>query len=116
MKHSPRSGQMMLLTTLALGSMMLGVTTIAGLLMIFQLRQTTNFADSAKAIFAADAGIEWSLYNFSCQGDPDAKPCIPSSTLSFSNGAKVSVSNDGLTMKSIGSAGSASRAFLLSLQ
>jgi hypothetical protein len=62
MKH-PRlnSGQMMILTSLALGSAILGTTAIAGLLMVYQLRQTTDFANSAKAVFAADAGIEWGL-------------------------------------------------------
>ena len=59
-----RSGQAMLLAVLMLGATMLGATTIAGLLMAYQIRQTTNFADSAKSIFAADSGTEWALYNY----------------------------------------------------
>ena len=57
-----RSGQAMLIAVLALGGAVLGATTIAGLLMAYQIRQTGDFANSAKAIFAADAGTEWALY------------------------------------------------------
>ena len=46
----------MLLAVLTLGATMLGATTIAGLLMVYQIRQTTDFENSAKAVFAADAG------------------------------------------------------------
>lgn len=107
-----RSGQVMLLSVLALGATILGVTTIAGLLMIFQLRQTVNISDSAKAIYAADAGIEWAFYDFVCRADPgDEKECVP--LPAFTNGASVTVTNDGASIKAIGSAGKASRAFLI---
>jgi hypothetical protein len=58
------SGQAMLLTVLALGGTILGATTIAGLLMVYQIRQATDLANSQKAIFVADAGAEWGLYQF----------------------------------------------------
>lgn len=61
---SLRSGQAMILAVLALGGTILGATTIAGLLMTYQIRQATDFQNSAKSIFAADAGIEWSLYSY----------------------------------------------------
>ena len=48
----------MILTVLALGGAVLGATTVAGLLMLYQLRQTSDMANSARAIFAADAGTE----------------------------------------------------------
>jgi hypothetical protein len=54
----------MLLTVLALGGTILGATTIAGLLTVYQIRQTSDIANSAKAFAAADAGIEWGLYQF----------------------------------------------------
>ena len=60
----PRKGQVMIMTTLAIGGTILGAATIAGLLVLYQIRATTDFADSARAIFAADAGIEWQLYNY----------------------------------------------------
>ena len=58
------TGQVLLLTTLTLGGILLGATTIGGLLMVYQIRQATDLANSGKAIFAADAGIEWGLYQF----------------------------------------------------
>lgn len=70
MKHGQapqhRSGQVMIITILVLGGAILSATTIAGLLMLYQIRQTTDIANSGRAIYAADAGIEWSLYNWFC--------------------------------------------------
>lgn len=52
----------MLLTVLIVSGTILGATTIAGLLMLYQIRQATNFGQSLQALFAADAGLEWQLY------------------------------------------------------
>ena len=76
----------MLLAVLMLGATMLGATTIAGLLMAYQIRQTTNFADSAKSIFAADSGTEWALYNYFQQSGQAPTP-LPV----LSNAASTSV-------------------------
>lgn len=54
----------MLIAVLSLGGAILGVTAIAGLLTLYQLRATTDSQSSAKAIFAADAGVEWTFYTF----------------------------------------------------
>ena len=59
-----RSGQAMLIAVLALGGAILGATTVAGLLTLYQIRATTDTANSAKAIFAADTGTEWALFNY----------------------------------------------------
>ncbi len=111
------SGQAMILTVLALGGTILGATTIAGLLMLYQIRQTADLANSAKAIFAADAGIEWALYDFTCNLDPgDSIVCVPQPTMT--NGSLLSVTvtpGPGGSIKSVGSSGKSSRAFLLSL-
>lgn len=89
----------MILTVLALGGAILGATTIAGLLMLYQIRQTTDLANSGKAVYAADAGIEWTLYNWFCANDPNKTNC-PATDSQFtwnlhranlSNGAKVQV-------------------------
>jgi hypothetical protein len=56
----------MLLATLALGGAILGATTIAGILILYQIRATTDSEHSAQAIFAADAGVEWALFDFYC--------------------------------------------------
>ncbi len=63
-KKSSQSGQVMLITSLVLASTLLASTTIAGLLMLYQLRQGSDVVNSTKAIFAADAGLEWRLYRF----------------------------------------------------
>lgn len=78
-----RQGQAMLLAVLTLGGTMLGVTTIAGLLMLYQIRQATNFTASAQALFAADAGTEWALYGF-------FHPPLPAQPV-LTNGATVLV-------------------------
>ncbi len=78
------SGQAMLLTVLSIGGTILGATAIAGLLMLYQIRSATDFANSAKAVFAADSGTEWALYSF-------FNPTLTPSSPSFSNGSAVSV-------------------------
>ena len=77
-----KGGQAMILTVVALGATLLGATTIAGLLTVYQIRQTTDFGNSAKAIFAADTGIEWGLYQF-------FKPTGVAVAPVFSNNASV---------------------------
>lgn len=95
-----RSGQAMLIAVLSLGGAILGATAIAGFLTLYQIRTTTDSANSAKAIFAADSGTEWVLYNYYCPTDipspggrcPSVTPGVseyPSS--SFSNGATIQV-------------------------
>ena len=74
----------MILTVLALGGTLLGATTIAGLLTVYQIRQTTDFANSAKALFAADTGLEWGLYQFFKSNGAAAPP-------EFQNGAHFRV-------------------------
>jgi threonine/homoserine efflux transporter RhtA len=86
-----RSGQVMILTVLALGGTLLGATTVAGLLTLYQIRNSTDLANSARAIFAADAGIEWALYNYFCS-DTATSTCAAAPPLGeFSNGATVQV-------------------------
>ncbi len=80
-KSSAQKGQAMLVTVLALSGTILGATTIAGLLMLYQIRQSTDAVNSAKAVFAADAGMEWGLYKFfkadglTCQACPAGGAC-----------------------------------------
>lgn len=119
-----RRGQVMILTILALGGTILGATTIAGLLTLDQIRLTTNANNSARAIFAADAGLEWAFYNLTCSGD-STKAC-PLDKPAFSNGASVTVicfDKDGNSLddkcnvpgvqriRSVGTAAADSRAF-----
>lgn len=68
MKHNKvnnrkREGQVMLLSIVLLGGVILSATAIGGLLMVFQIRQGNDAVNSAKALFAADTGLEWETYN-----------------------------------------------------
>lgn len=114
-----KKGQVMILSVLALGGTILGATTIAGLLMVYQLRSTSDIANSAKAIFAADTGIDWMLYQFSKPSSTDPQPA-------FSNGASVTAicydssssvvdcrGSSAATFRSIGRSGSSYRALEL---
>ena len=76
----------MLLTVLSIGGTILGASAIAGLLMVYQIRSATDFANSAKAVFAADAGIEWAQYNYF-----NPTSTFAQSLPSFSNGSGVTV-------------------------
>ena len=109
----------MLIIVLILGASVLGVTTIAGYVSLQKIRAATNIIDSTKAIYAADAGIEWCLYNkfgatgdstFSCTLDPNS----PQSPFAFSaqpSQTSVEVREDNGVIKSVGNAGSSWRAF-----
>ena len=55
-------GQTMLLTVMLLSSAILGATSLAALLVLYQLRQATDAKASTQAIFAADSGIECVLF------------------------------------------------------
>ena len=55
------SGQAMIIAILSLGGAILGATTLAGFLLLYNIRATTNSVNSAKAIFAADAGLNWAF-------------------------------------------------------
>lgn len=57
-----RSGQLLILSVVMLGGILMSATAVAGLLLRYQLRLTNDVADSAKALFAADGRLEW--HNF----------------------------------------------------
>lgn len=110
----------MLIAVLALGGTILGATTIAGFLMVYQIRQTSDFEDSAKAVFAADAGTEWALYSYYV--NPSApllgfgNDATSTVTCSDAGGDTVSCGNPSSTQViAKGSSGDVSRAFLLNL-
>lgn len=53
----------MILSIILLGGLLLGASAVAGLLTIFQIRQSNSAVFSTQAIFAADAGLEWATYS-----------------------------------------------------
>jgi hypothetical protein len=97
-KDNRRSGQALIIAVLSLGGAILGATTIAGLLTIYQIRATTDSENSAKSIFAADAGVNLALFDFYCSTDGPGGRC-PSVTpdvsdypgTPFSNGATTTL-------------------------
>jgi hypothetical protein len=109
----------MLIAVLTLGATMLGATTIAGLLMLYQIRQATDFGNSAKSVFAADAGAEWALYSY-FRGESTPAPtfennatvlvnCYDDSDPPLVTPCTATTSVDAISK---GSAGDTSRAFL----
>lgn len=99
----------MILTVIVISGTLMGLAVIAGILMIYQLRQAGDFSNSAKAIFAADTGVNWWIY------DKDPLPTITSSTVNstFTNKASfeiIEVPPNGV--KVIGQAGNSKRALL----
>lgn len=69
-----KNGQAMLIAVLAFGGAILGATTIAGLLMLNQVRATRDSGDSARAIFAADTGVEWAMFDYYCAATSSINP------------------------------------------
>src|SRR3989344_2663792 len=72
MNHELRkeNGQAMIVTTLFMSGLILVATTVAEFLVSTQIRQATGTEMSARAIFAADAGIEASLYCYRFEFHP----------------------------------------------
>ncbi|MBI1960805.1 MAG: hypothetical protein HYS43_00820 [Candidatus Liptonbacteria bacterium] len=62
MNINTRNGQVMLLTVTVLSAGILGATSVAATLMLYQIRQANDILNSTQAIYAADAGIERGLY------------------------------------------------------
>lgn len=114
------SGQVMLVTVMALSGMILGATTIAGLLMIYQLRQSTDLINSTRAIYAADAGIEYELYRI-YKNSGYVAPVL-SNGASFEtqkqseSAIDVGKKTETITVKSIGKSGKVARAFEMILR
>lgn len=117
LRTSRMAGQVMLITTLVLSGTILAASTIAGLLMLYQIRQAGNSAESAKAIFAADSGTEVEMYNLYF---PDLADC--SYTPSFDDpNTKIAEhfseidSSGNISIISKGVAGRTTRAFQVEL-
>ncbi|MBN2197880.1 hypothetical protein JW698_01645 [Candidatus Wolfebacteria bacterium] len=95
-------GQVMLLTVLILGGSILIASTIAGYLMMLKIRSSSDIINATKAIYAADAGIEWNLYT-------RFKDSYPQPYLS--NGSTFEIVVDEQEIKSIGKSSNSFRAF-----
>lgn len=109
-------GQTLLVVVLLLGGMMIASSAIAGYVMLISIRQSSDIANSGKAIGAADAGIEWLLY---CRFKKDVAYPRPV----FTNGTTVAITFSGAnclaagvtSAKSVGQSFGIYRAFQISL-
>lgn len=59
--HNNKKGQTMILMVLLIGTLVISIASFLGLLSIYKLKQATNSAKSAQAVFIADTGREWEL-------------------------------------------------------
>jgi len=110
-RHS--KGQVMLLTVLVLGGVILGASAIAGYLMMVKLRQATNVVNSTKAIFASDSGVECELYKYNFL-NPQSPRVINCSALSFNGDVGVTTQLLNSTyVKSMGRAFGSRRSFTI---
>lgn len=107
-----RQGQVMVLTIMVLGGIMIGASAIGGLLTLFQMREATDTTNSTQAIYAADTGVEWELYKFTNPDEAQEK-----GEWSMTNGAEfvssITMANTSTpsSVKSIGTSGNSHRAF-----
>lgn len=99
-----QKGQIMIVSVLMISGTVLSATVLAGYLTLYHLRQAVDIENSAKSIFAADAGVEWQLYK-------DLKDnTYPQPT--FTNGVTVSVTQlEPNVYRSVGQSGRSARAF-----
>jgi len=92
-RRKNEKGQVMVLTSIIIGGLILSATSIAGLLMFFQLQQSNDAVTSGMAVSAADAGIEQTLdcyyHNATVLPNDTTTPVCPSSG-TLSNGATYS--------------------------
>ncbi len=93
----------MLLTVLIVSGTVLGATTVAGLLMRYQIRQATNFGQSLQALFAADTGLEWELYKKFAETDEGKN--YPKPSFSAESQADFAIVSSSTSIQSVGCVG-----------
>ncbi len=69
-----------MIVVMVLSGIIIGAAAISGTLTVRQIRQTIDAGNSSKALFTADAGLEWRIYkfikdNYQCNDCPDGAVC-----------------------------------------
>lgn len=83
------------MTVIMIGGILFMATTVAGLLMFYQIQSSTSFEESTKALYAADAGLDAAVYYYFYEFDfgqecyPNACNIPPSEMPTFANGAEI---------------------------
>lgn len=99
------SGQVIVISVITLGLVMIGITAITGILLRNQLRQSRDAGGSIQAIFAADAGVELvSMCYFKGNCDPNNPPSVSFEGTSVGFTATSTLEPDLLTILSKGTA------------
>lgn len=107
-----QEAQAMLIVVMILGATMLGVATIAGYVSLQKIKTVAEIMDSTKAIYAADAGVEWCFYNkFSSNGTSTFVCDTGGFGQNFSNGASFSAVESGDVIRVVGRAFNSYRSF-----
>ena len=110
----------MVLTVMILSAAVLSATAIVGLLMIYEIRNAVDVVNSAKALAAADAGIQCALMKRKEVQEFSTSPrdCGESDPIQLtSSGARYSIQeimdDDGVAIgvRSTGTSGRISRSF-----
>lgn len=104
-------GQVMLLTVMLLTGVILSTASLAALLVLYQIRQTTDVIASTQAIFAADAGLECALFKKIKEEKSDEQVARECSQLTFENKAQVVIVAEAKKIKSAGRSRRSARAF-----
>ncbi len=116
-----QKGQVMLLSVLLISGSILVFSTIAGYLMLLRIKGGSFSVDSAKAVFAADSGIECELYRYNLANPQNPKSLNCNGLIFDDNRVKIESlivydNNIPLYIKSIGLAGDSKRAFIMKFE
>ena len=107
------AGQVMILSVMMLGGILLSSATVAGLLMLYQIKASNDVVNSAKAVFAADAGLEsvtWCVLKGAgtdacVNGDGMVSITFDDSTVSINAGSQTAGSEIIVTSRGYGASG-----------
>lgn len=113
-KFKRKDGQVMIISVVMLGGLLLSAGAIAGLLTVYQIRSSNDAVNSAKAVFAADSGIEamsWCIFkDCSPYSTADLPPVgFEDSGVSFEANADISTSSISIVSEGLASNGSVVR-------
>jgi len=115
-QSSGKAGQALLMTVVLLGAMMIGTTVISGIVLVNAVRSATSVGFSSQAIYAADSGLEWELYQYFKPAESESAPVLSNSKarletcsfVYFDSTDKLSVEHhdsDGVLVRQPGAAG-----------
>lgn len=94
-------GQIILLSVMILGGVMIGAATIGSFLLRLQINQVNDAAESTQALFAADAGIEAVSWCFFHEDECDAGQKGPDTFCPEDDSPLVNFENPDITLETV---------------